>query len=703
MAILHRRGAKADFNAQKMLAGEMAVTTDGTRKAYVAFAPGDVKELASKEDVQNIADNFTNSVDKKISEAVEQVTTEAEGQIAAVVKKGEEVLDSIPEDYQEIAEGVNRHETEIAALTQSKSDAITVEKSGTSIVATDSSDKGFEQFRTYGGSKQETTSGKNLLNLLDGKASITGDGVTYTNRGDGSYTIVGTATGQTGNAWFKGKWNVDPNEDPNGILFTLAAGKTYFIKDCILYSNKNSTDAKEGSFTVDRTYYPNGFRVTGVRNPMQTVNAVYNDIIYPRVFEGTEDLGWEPYTGNIPSPNPEYPQPIVSAGQMLVDGVVTDVGISKKLTGKNLLQNTAVSKTVNGVTFTVNNDKSITINGTNDNTNVSDLYIYGSRADNGNYLSIPKGCVASFEGRQNTSVELICREKEITTFTLEQLINLLAERDCQFYGIFLRVTNGKSANTTIYPMIRHADIEDDTYEPYKEQTLTLQTPNGLPGIPLGTTIPDFIKNSPAHMSGVYWDNKEGQYYIADTVDGEKGVRVQRIGVEVNTYAHVNNVYGNTADSLRWAYSSAVQDSLLHHRTTSAYKYVICDRFTLVPSDNTTGTLMTPYGHANNLEFRFRILKSEYPTKEDVVNAVKGTKVYYPLATPIETPLTDEEIIAYKTLHSNKPTTIITNDAGCFMEVEYVADTKTHIAQNYVPVSKYTALEERVSALEQLHV
>lgn len=52
MAIQHRRGAKADFNAQKMLAGEMAVTTDGTRKAYVAFAPGDVKELATKEDVQ---------------------------------------------------------------------------------------------------------------------------------------------------------------------------------------------------------------------------------------------------------------------------------------------------------------------------------------------------------------------------------------------------------------------------------------------------------------------------------------------------------------------------------------------------------------------------------------------------------------------------------------------------------------------------
>lgn len=52
MAIQHRRGADKDFDANKMLPGEIAVTTDGTRKVYAAFAAGDVKELVAAEDVE---------------------------------------------------------------------------------------------------------------------------------------------------------------------------------------------------------------------------------------------------------------------------------------------------------------------------------------------------------------------------------------------------------------------------------------------------------------------------------------------------------------------------------------------------------------------------------------------------------------------------------------------------------------------------
>ena len=51
MAIQMRRGAGADFRPEKMKPGELAVTIDGTRKVYAAFAAGDVKELASKEDI----------------------------------------------------------------------------------------------------------------------------------------------------------------------------------------------------------------------------------------------------------------------------------------------------------------------------------------------------------------------------------------------------------------------------------------------------------------------------------------------------------------------------------------------------------------------------------------------------------------------------------------------------------------------------
>ena len=74
-------------------------------------------------------------------------------------------------------------------------------------------------------------------------------------------------------------------------------------------------------------------------------------------------------------------------------------------------------------------------------------------------------------------------------------------------------------------------------------------------------------------------------------------------------------------------------------------------------------------------------------------------IKYLLAEPIETDLTAEEIEAYKSLHSNYPTTTVMNDCNAFTEVTMVADTKNHIEQNYVPVTSYNSLVERVSALE----
>ena len=49
-----------------------------------------------------------------------------------------------------------------------------------------------------------------------------------------------------------------------------------------------------------------------------------------------------------------------------------------------------------------------------------------------------------------------------------------------------------------------------------------------------------------------------------------------------------------------------------------------------------------------------------------------------LVTPIETPLSAEELAAYAAIHTNKPNTTIYNDAGAQMEVSYQADTKMYI-------------------------
>lgn len=52
------------------------------------------------------------------------------------------------------------------------------------------------------------------------------------------------------------------------------------------------------------------------------------------------------------------------------------------------------------------------------------------------------------------------------------------------------------------------------YEPYREQLLTLPTPNGLPGIPV--------------TSGGNYTGSTGQQWVCDEVDLERGVKVQRV-------------------------------------------------------------------------------------------------------------------------------------------------------------------------------
>ena len=51
---------------------------------------------------------------------------------------------------------------------------------------------------------------------------------------------------------------------------------------------------------------------------------------------------------------------------------------------------------------------------------------------------------------------------------------------------------------------------------------------------------------------------------------------------------------------------------------------------------------------------------------------------FPLETPVETPLTAEEIAAFKSLHTNCPVTTVFNGAGAGQSVEYAIDTKTYI-------------------------
>lgn len=530
---------------------------------------------------------------------------------------------------------------DLASTTQSKADAIICEAEGTTIVATDSSDAGFEGLSLYGKSKQGSTTGKNLLKNT--ATSKTVNGVTFTVNDDGSITANGTATAQVGYyvGTFSAKANENylingmPNNSDGGNYFYYLSGTKYAYSGDTLLTESNDKDL------AVQIIIPSGVTVNNIN-------------FYPMIrLASIEDDTYELYTGNKPSPNPEYPQEVVGAGN--------SGSIEGKVCGKNLLKYpySNTTKTVNGITFTDNGDGSVTVNGT-------------ATADT------KFTCVANFQFKKGeTYITTGCPEGGGgSKYYLSSLgtdygsgVVYTANADAKIW-IQIGIKSGATCNNLVFkPMIRLASIEDDAYETYSEQTITLQTPNGLPG----------IKVSDASLA-TYTD-ENGQMWCADEIDVERGVYVKRVAGRVINFTNVNAI-SSTSDGLKWSYGAYAIDSSLQYKMNGAHTSIMCDKFTLVAQqyegDESTGTCASAYGHANNLEFRFRLLQSEYPTKEDAMNAINGTTVYYPLATPIETPLSDEEILAYKALHTNKPTTIIMNSENVYMKAKYVADTKKYI-------------------------
>ena len=196
-----------------------------------------------------------------------------------------------------------------------------------------------------------------------------------------------------------------------------------------------------------------------------------------------------------------------------------------------------------------------------------------------------------------------------------------------------------------------------TYEPYHEpQSLTLQTPNGLPGVPVS-------------KDGNYTD-ADGQQYICDEINLARGKYMQRVK-KIN----VKSVNGY---NLSENFGSIKVEGIL---STQSRVPVMSNRFAFGTSIKDDGTCFA-YGDVIRLYYNLGSLENfnKWLTDNDVV-------VWYPLDTFIERDLTPEEIAAYKALRTYGPTTVITNDAGAGMEVTYVADTKTYIDNKFAALNK----------------
>lgn len=187
----------------------------------------------------------------------------------------------------------------------------------------------------------------------------------------------------------------------------------------------------------------------------------------------------------------------------------------------------------------------------------------------------------------------------------------------------------------------------------KEQTLTLQTPTGLPGIPV--------------TSGGNYTDQNGQQWICDEVDLERGVRVQMVTTMVFSDSS-GFAASSTTNGIRFL--RAVKNLKITD-TDTADANAFCSALALGANG---GTWLTPDVFTitkTALYVRFKNITSLGELQQYLQQTPMSLTAI--LATPIETPLFPAEIAAYKALTAYAPDTVVQASDGAGIKLDYQRD------------------------------
>ena len=383
----------------------------------------------------------------------------------------------------------------------------------------------------------------------------------------------------------------------------------------------------------------------------ETGNPIAVDDAFAAPLRGLTVYGKSTQDG---TPTPDAPVPIVSAG----DGG----GITVKVTGRNILdmRNSGKSVTNSGVTYTRNADYSFTRAGTATES-TGNVWMAGG------YLTKPKAdlsnvfCVLLKGVKYSIKDCVLLATSPAGSALVARNENFVPTQDMYITGV--RNENfivGKTYNDIVYPAV-YVGEKALQYEPYREQLLTLPTPNGLPGIPV--------------TSGGNYTDPSGQQWVCDEVDLERGVRVQRVKVkelspdDAWTYRKLDSGNNN------------FQKRILGSDMAKSGPPCFCNMLPfkgLIWNDNIQNL---PKIYANSMEITASFPpSSEYSSLEAFKKLLTNVKsiIYYCLATPVETPLTPAEIAAYKALTAYAPDTVVQASDGAGVMLEYQRDVNIAI-------------------------
>lgn len=446
-------------------------------KQEVESAQADVEQM--RQETQQAAQNASDA-----NAEAQQAVQQAEASRSAAQSKAD--IDSIKAGIEEAAKGENvsqiqQNMNDISQLKESLSNKITkfyASNEGKNHLA-DSDNGKIMDMMLYGKSEQFTTTGKNLFKIKDG--TQTTRGVTVTVK-DGVFALKGTAT-ETGWAILDidsfvldGTCILSSNITTN--IRVSVANKSYKL---VLEQNKSNTlenaEVSKVCFNITegKTY------------------DISNILI--QIEKGSVATSYEPYTGGIPSPNPDYPQEIKSV-----------VNPTVKIVGKNLLNATLQTITLNGVTCINNGDGTYTLNGTP--TVETDFYIYGA-FNTANRLPLDSQKTYIVKKSGNSKIQFHVGEPGIYTTVASLEDGQIKNRETISFFICRILSGAILNNFTIYPQVEEGSASTD-FQPYHEQTVAL--PYTLNAIPVSS-------------GGNVTIN--GQQYVADYVDVERGKVVRK--------------------------------------------------------------------------------------------------------------------------------------------------------------------------------
>ena len=604
---------------------------------------------------------------------VEEHLKQVEFDMTTMKEEWTEFQSDITQQVQEIQEEQATQGSEItdlqkkvAKLDEEKSPALVLDASGSWVTVEDSGNSAANGLTIHGKSTQVVTTGAQLGDW----ELLSSDSGSFT-KTDENYTLKQVSAKNTTRPFVKLQKYDGETYVPIGIVSSLGDNKTIvFTKDStfkkiIFGFNGDKVDTlieADASNLIDGEKYTISFNFVS-----NEINAGEIDKII--LSKGDTWHDFEPYTGGAPSPSPDYPQEIKSVGD---SGSVDVVSAGKNLyTGGDLYNVTGTESK----TFLVPGTR-IRLDAICDNVSGS-VSVYMSAV----YYDKDGNLLGSNGKDRKVAEENVPYVFEMTGIDANYGENLDMS-NVRKIRLVIKNYPGRDGvfnvrNIMIQPLIPDKPLNNFSGYEQQPSTATFSTPNGLPGIPVD--------------SGGNYTDSTGQQWICDEIDTKTGVYRQRVK-KVQYIGDVREGWDDYPDETYKGFSINAPD-----RKIAAFNPGICNRFRVdmnVSSKKPGIWLGSTSVSANSTTIYFHNCNPSVASSVDEWKTWLSTHpvtLIYPLATPVETPLSDADLIEAGNLRTFATTTNITTEDPVEpeMTLEYAADLKTYIDKKLAEISAAT--------------